>query len=232
MHLFDKEKNESNESIYSVESNGTQLTNTKEFHFYTKYKATKNHKYILNADKSPAYFSEYHYFRPSNLKERFVSLYKGDSTDGPLVGQVGSNTWMTKFHYRDANGTEHPFEQIHKLKLSPLYQWTAPNGQTLLWKSTRQVDMEENGKKSKLRRGLKLVDEHDQVLAIFVHCKFAKRKIGKFILDTNSINSVEMEQAVLTTALTILEVCMIAANNAAAASSSASSSAAVAVATA
>ncbi|KAF3913714.1 hypothetical protein AA313_de0204204 [Arthrobotrys entomopaga] len=230
MHIFDKEKNVSNESIYSVESDETKLTDIKELHFYTKYKATKNHKYILNADKSPAYFAEYHYFRPSNLKERFVSLYKGDSTDGPLVGQVGSNTWMTKFHYRDANGTEHPFAQIHKLKMSPLYQWTAPDGQTLVWKSTRQLDLEDSNKKSRLRRGLKLVDEHDQVLAIFVHCKFAKTKIGKFVLNTNSINSIELEQAVLTTALTILEVCMIAANNASAASSSASSSAAIATA--
>ncbi|EPS40339.1 hypothetical protein H072_5846 [Dactylellina haptotyla CBS 200.50] len=230
MGLYDKEANISNESIYSVDSDVLNSENAKEFHVYNKHVAlcTQNAKYIQNADKSPAYYADYHYYRPSNLKERFVSLYAGDSPDGKLLSQIGSNWRMTKFHFNDANGHEHSLERTHDTRLTiSKYGWAIPDGRKLIWKNTRQLDMGDT-KRSKIRRSLKLVDENNEIVAMFVGTKFAKRKLGKFILDTNYANSPEFEQGVLITGLAILEIYAITGQNAAAASSSSSSAVAAA----
>ncbi|KAJ6261646.1 Beta-glucuronidase [Drechslerella dactyloides] len=189
MGLLDKSKNVSDESIYSVPSTDLGPSPTKEFHLY------------------------------SNLKERFVQLWTGEDDKGPLVAKMGSNMWMTKFHFRDADGNEHRVESDSSLHSR--YVWTLPSSQKLTWKTTRNVDLE-GQKKTRLRRALKLVDEHDRVVAMFVYTKFAKRKEGKFIINRDYNDSREFEQGVLVSGLAILEVLACASRNAAASSAAAS----------
>ncbi|KAF3918151.1 hypothetical protein ABW20_dc0100844 [Dactylellina cionopaga] len=231
MGLFDKSKNHSDESIYSVDSkDDLGIPNTKEFHVYTKCLTRKQQKVIKHADKSPAYFAEFHYFRPSSLKERFISLHTGEDIDGPLVAKMGSNRWMTKFHFSDVHGQEHQFEKFRESKLAPYwYSWESPSGQKLFWKNTRQLDLEDESKRSKLKRALKLVDEKDNIVAMFIYTKWAKSKMGKFMINSQYVTSAEFEHGIIVTGLAILEVSQIAATNAASASAASSSAASAAV---
>ncbi|KAK6331259.1 hypothetical protein TWF696_003319 [Orbilia brochopaga] len=219
---FDKSKNVSDESIYSVLSNDLAGSPTKELHVYTKWKSMHIQKTILDGDKNPLYFAEFRYSRPSNLKERFVQLWEGENDKGPLVGKMGSNMWMTKFHFRDVNGAEHAMKSDTSFVHSR-YIWTPPgaSGQTLIWKTTRTLDME-GQKKSKIGRALKLVDEQDRAVAMFVYSKFARKKVGKFIINREYNDSREFEQGVLVSGLAILEIYAISCRTSAATASSVS----------
>ncbi|KAF3923847.1 hypothetical protein ABW21_db0205792 [Orbilia brochopaga] len=218
---FDKSKNGSDESIYSVVSDDLASSPTKELHVYTKWKSMHIQKNILDGDKNPLYFAEFHYSRPSSLKERFVQIWAGESDKDPLVAKLGSNTWMTKFHFSDVNGGEHTMESDSSLAHAR-YVWTLPGAsQPLVWKTTRAQDIE-GQKKSKIGRGLKLVDEQGRVVAMFVYTRMAKKKDGKFIINREYNDSREFEQGVLVSGLAILEIFAIMCRSSVASASSVS----------
>ncbi|KAK6344577.1 hypothetical protein TWF718_006537 [Orbilia javanica] len=224
MGLFDRKSDhkgdEENESIYSVDSKFTDIPSPKNFHIYYVNSWKSISKVVKYDDKSPAYFAEFHYSRPSSLRQRYVSLHTGDNNSGPLVAQMGSNMMMTKFHFR-ADGQElekertpqdQLIEQFHESKLTWWYNWTDPNsGKKFIWKNTTRVDIEDSNKKSKMQQGWKLVDEYDQVVGMFVWCKVSMKKLGKFIMSGQYVDaSVEFERSVLVSCLGLLQLQLIA----------------------
>ncbi|KAK6497032.1 hypothetical protein TWF481_002011 [Arthrobotrys musiformis] len=224
MGLFDRKSdhkgNEDNESIYSVDSKFSDIPSPKNFHIYYANGWKSIHKIVKYDDKTPAYFAEFHYSRPSSLRQRYVSLHTGENNDGPLVAQMGSNMMMSKFHFR-ADGQElekerapqdHTLEQFHESKLTWWYNWTDPNtGKKMTWKNTSRVDIEDGSKKSKMQHGWKLVDENDQVVGMFVWCRGSMKKLGKFIMSGYYADaSLEFERSVLVSCLGLLQLQLIA----------------------
>ncbi|KAK6523070.1 hypothetical protein TWF281_002493 [Arthrobotrys megalospora] len=226
MGLFDSKsdsKVEDNESIYSVDSKFSDIPSPKNFHIYYINSWKSIQKVVKYDDKSPAYFAEFHYSRPSSLRQRYVSLHVGDNNSGPLVAQMGSNMLMTKFRFRadgqelekEATGQEHSLEQFHESKLTWWYKWTDPiSGKVLTWKSTTRLDIEDSSKKSRRMQGWKLVDEsNDQVVGMFIWCKFSLKKLGKFVMSGQYADaSPEFERSVLVSCLALVQLQLISMN--------------------
>ncbi|KAK6339993.1 hypothetical protein TWF730_001769 [Orbilia blumenaviensis] len=219
-HKTDHKGEEDNESIYSVDSKFSDITSPKTFHVYYVNSWKSIQKIIRYDDKSPAYFAEFHYSRPSSLRQRYVSLHVGENSSGPLAAQMGSNMMMTKFRFR-ADGQElekeraaddQAIDQFHESKLTWWYNWTDPtSGRKLTWKNTTRLDIEDSSKKSRRQPGWKLVDENDQIIGMFVWCKFSMKKLGKFVMSGQySEASPEFERSVLVSCLGLLQLQLIA----------------------
>ncbi|KAF3935246.1 hypothetical protein ABW19_dt0202512 [Dactylella cylindrospora] len=204
---LDDSKYSDNDSVLSEEF-GVQ--DRKTYHIYSNMD-WHNNRVVKDDDGNPLYFAEFHHTK----RQKYITLHQGDK-DGPALSNMRTNTLMTKFHLSHGGGPEQFFEADSYFK-HIRYAWEIA-GRRLLWKTTREGGLDGEGKKTKIRWNLKLVDEEsNQVLAMFIAAKMAWKKEGKVVVKSRYSDQFgeDFEKGILMTALTIVDIMTLAACGAA-----------------
>ncbi|KAF3909215.1 hypothetical protein ABW20_dc0102844 [Dactylellina cionopaga] len=113
-------------------------------------------KIITDSKGKPVYFTDQQPKSPEN----FLKLRAGGNKNAPVVADVSTDKQMKEFRLRVGNGLE-SFIQDESEGKNHKWVWSLPGpmGKKLVWKATKEVDIDPNSKKTRTLRSYKLVDE-------------------------------------------------------------------------